>query len=106
MLLMSIWRNVLSDTLACESQQQLYEKLWFKQRIFISHILECEQSLWTKNVTKLPVNDLLNFSKEFLKNYYEDSHKGNILVVDIKYHKRATRSAQWSAILSQKNKDC
>ena len=35
-----------------QSQQQEHEWLCPKQRIFISQVLGCEQSLWTSNATK------------------------------------------------------
>ena len=43
---------------------------------------------------KLPVSDfkweknMLKFTKEFIKNYDEDSNKGYILEVDVKYPKK------------------
>ena len=43
---------VSCPTSVCKSQQQVYEVLWGKQRIFIFHALECEQSLWRGNATK------------------------------------------------------
>ena len=46
-------QNVSCHASVCKSKQQVRERLWFKQLIFISNLLGGEQSLWAGNVTKV-----------------------------------------------------
>ena len=92
--------NVPCYTLVCKSQQQVWKRFWPKERIFISHVLRCEQTLWSDNAAKVPrrwfnylrwinkwINYLSRFNEEFINNYYENKGKKYILEVDVKYPK-------------------
>ena len=45
--------NVSCHTLTRKSQQQVHERLWSKRKIFISHVVGCQQLVWMGDVTEI-----------------------------------------------------
>lgn len=74
------------------SQWQINGRLQPEHRIVLPHVLECEQSIWIGNVTKVESFKLKNekpkLTQKFIENYDHDSNKGYILKVDVSYPKR------------------
>ena len=82
------------------------------KRIFISHVLGCQQLVWLGDVTKVACWWFWMEKRQVYVcwrihtglQYDEDSGKGYKLKVDVKYLKD-TRSTQWYVVLTPKNEN-
>ena len=82
------------------------------KRIFLSHVLGCQQLVWLGDVTKVACwwfwmekrQVYISWRIHTGLQYDEDSGKGYKLKVDVKYLKD-TRSTQWYVVLTPKNEN-
>ena len=97
--------NVSWHRSTCKSQQQVHERLWPRQRILywddnnlyrwaISQKLSVDGFKWRKY--------WFRFDEELVQNYDEDSNKGYILEIDVKYPKELQKLGSDLQLLPKK----